>query len=90
MFNLNTTTSKLGSAVSNLYFYPILYLKLSLLDTENVYTELSYYAYKTKRARLWFRVHRFFGEGKEDKTPFFLDYQKALVSTPSKQERDGC
>lgn len=57
MFKLNTTTSKLVSAVSNVYFHPVLYLKLSFLETGNVYTELSYYAHKTKGARLWFRVH---------------------------------
>lgn len=71
MCNLNIATSKVGSAVSNLYFYPILNHKLSLLERENVYTDLSYFVNKTNGARSRFRVHRYFGEGEEDKKKSF-------------------
>lgn len=86
MCNINTTTSKLGSAVSNLYFYLIFYLKLRLLETGNVYNELSYYGNKTKRARLWFRVHKCLGKVKKIKHQICLTRKKAIVSTHSKEE----
>jgi len=74
-------TSKLGSAVSNLYFYPILNNKLSLLETRNVYTDLSYFVNKTNGARLWFRVHRCFGEGEEDKKKSFAGVTKTVIAS---------